>query len=186
MPAEARRIDVATLTPAALPDLYEVVNGEIVDKTTVGVRQVNIASRIFYFLCVFALPKRLGQPAIEALFHLHNDSPERRPDVAFVADSRWPFDLEAPEGNSWPVVPNLAVEVISPSNTYNEIRQKIQEYFAAGVELVWVVSTDLRQVEAFTAAGGYQLVTLDQNLKGDPVLPGFELPLRDLFSKRSQ
>jgi Uma2 family endonuclease len=171
-------------TSPRLPDLYEVVNGEIREASPMGVRQSTLAFRLGTFLEIFALPKELGQAAVESLFHLGDDTPERRPDVAFVLAERWPFDLESPEGNAWPVVPDLAVEVISPSNTYDEIRQKMHEYFRAGVRVVWVVSTVYREIEVFDPAGHYQLLTMDDVLKGDPVLPGFELPLRKLFSKR--
>lgn len=175
---------VPTAAAPSLPDRYEIVNGEIRELPPMGVRQMTLGFRIAMFLSFFADPKKLGQTVAETLFRLREGFTERKPDVAFVSAQRWPFDLEGPQTNAWAVVPNLAVEVISPTNTYDEIRQKMEEYFQAGVELVWVVSTALRQIEVFDAHRNYQLITINDVLKGEPVLPGFELPLRDLFSKR--
>jgi Uma2 family endonuclease len=185
VPAEARRIDVATLTPAALPDLYEVVNGEVIGKVFT-VRQLAIAARLGMFLHRHTEPRRLGQVVMLPLFHLGDGAPERRPILAFVADARWPFDLEAPEADVWPVVPNLAVEVIGPSDTVCEIARKVREYFRAGVESVWVVVTVTQQAHLYRSPTELRILSHEQTLHGDPVLPGFELPLRDLFSKRSQ
>jgi Uma2 family endonuclease len=149
-----------------------------------GARQISLAMRLAMFLCNFADPKKLGQVVNEALFSLREGHTERKPDVAFISAERWPFDLEGPQSNAWAVVPNLAVEVISPTNTYDEIRQKIEEYFLAGVEVVWVISTALKQIEVFDAARNYRLITINEVLNGEPVLSGFELPLQNLFSKR--
>lgn len=177
--------EAAPFTPTPkLPDRYEIVNGEIREVPPMGARQISLAMRLAMFLCNFADPRKLGQVVNEALFCLREGHTERKPDVAFISAQRWPFDLESPQTNAWAVVPNLAVEVISPTNTYDEVRQKMEEYFQAGVEAIWVVSTALRQIEVFDAARNYHLVTINDVLKGDPILPGFELPLRDLFSKR--
>ncbi len=170
--------------PPIYPDLYEVVDGEVRERKHVGTRQVTVGFRLACLLRDFVEPLQIGQAVSEALFHLRDGSSERRPDVAFVSAQRWPFDLDGPDSNAWNVVPNLAVEVISPSNTYDEIRNKTEEYFAAGVELVWVVSTVRREIQSYDPQRNYQLYTIEDTLKGDPVLPGFELPLRDLFSKR--
>jgi Uma2 family endonuclease len=181
-------VDILTEGPSTapqLPDLYEVVDGEIKERQ-VGARQVFIAFELACFLREFARPKRLGHAITEMLFHLRDGASERRPDAAFISSARWPFELEPPSSNSWSVVPDLAVEVISPSNTYDEIRQKINEYFEAGVIVVWVVSTIRQEVEVFQPGDIYQIVRLDEVLKGDPVLLGFELPLKELFSNRSR
>ena len=139
--------------PPRYPDLFEVVNGEI-KELNVGARQATLAFRLATFLEIFAKPKQLGQAVTEALFHLLDGNPERRPDVAFISAQRWQFDLEGPQENAWPVVPDLAAEIISPSNTYNEIQQKKEEYFQAGVIVIWVVNTELRKIEVFDNRGG--------------------------------
>jgi hypothetical protein len=81
------------------------------------------------------------------------------------------------------LVPDLAVEVLSPSNTEAEMARKRQEYFAAGVRLVWMVDPDARTVTVYTAPDQSTVLGEVDTLSGDPVLPGFTLPLRDLFAE---
>jgi len=168
---------------AVLPDLYEIVDGQV-KEIFVGARQMSISSRFNVLLSNFAEPLQLGQVVLEMLFHLREGYPQRRPDVAFVSADRWPHDLDAPESNAWPVVPDLVVEVVSPTNTFDEIHIKNEEYFQAGVRLVWVVSTRMRFIQVYTDAGQFYQLGMNDTLTGDPVLPGFTLPLKNLFSKR--
>ena len=79
--------------------------------------------------------------------------------------------------------PDLAVEVLSPSNTAQEMERKLHDYFAAGVLLVWYVDPVARTVEVFTAADQSVVLRQDQSLTGAPVLPGFLLPLSKLFAE---
>ena len=79
------------------------------------------------------------------------------------------------------LAPRLAVEVLSPSNTEQEMDRKLQDYFAAGVLLVWYVNPVQRTVQVFTAPNQALLLREDQDLTGDPVLAGFVLSLRDLL-----
>jgi Uma2 family endonuclease len=172
---------IVETSSARLPDLYEVVNGEIRELPPVGVEQVSIASRLVGFLTIFLFPRRPGRLVSEMLFHLADNRPERRPDVAYVSATRWPPRRKTPRTDAWSVVPELAVEVVSPTKTFGEIHGKIHEYFRAGVLLVWVVSTILEQVHVYTSPTERKILTRAELLRGDPVFPGFEPPLRDLF-----
>jgi Uma2 family endonuclease len=82
--------------------------------------------------------------------------------------------------------PDLAIEVLSPSNTPQEMERKLRDYFAAGVRQVWYVDPAPRTVEVFTAVDQSTLLHEDQSLSGEPVLAGFILPLRDLFGRLGQ
>ena len=64
----------------------------------------------------------------------------RRPDVAFVSTARWPLDRALPETGDWDVVPDLAVEVISPNDVFKDVLAKVREYFHYGVQVVWVIA----------------------------------------------
>jgi Uma2 family endonuclease len=64
---------------------------------------------------------------------------ERRPDLAFISHERWPLERRAPMAAAWEVVPDLAVEVVSPTNTANDVQDKVRDYCRAGVRLLWVV-----------------------------------------------
>jgi Uma2 family endonuclease len=81
------------------------------------------------------------------------------------------------------VAPDLAVEVLSPSNTVQEMDRKLRDYFAAGVRLVWYVDPVARTIQVFTAVDQVALLREDDTLTGDPVVPGFALPLRNLFAE---
>ena len=104
-----------------------------------------------------------------------NRDQSRKPDVAFVA-GRIPTDPEA----ILALVPTLAVEVISPNNTAEEMEAKVKEYLAAGTRLVWLTFPESRMVIAFWADGGAVFKSGD-TITAEPVLPGFACPVNDLF-----
>jgi Uma2 family endonuclease len=105
------------------------------------------------------------------------------PDVSFIAWARCP-QRRRPVGNVWAVIPNLAVEILSAGNTLGELRRKRDDYFLAGVELVWEIDPRTRTIAVFTQAAEPD-VTLAEGatLTGGTVLPGFLLPLTELFAE---
>jgi Uma2 family endonuclease len=143
-----------------------------------------LAGAILSVLRAFVVPRKLGVVAgADGMVRLFPDmNLIRMPDVAFVSWER----LEAcgTERRSVPqVAPDLAVEVLSEGNTPAEMRRKRQEYFDAGVRLVWVVDPTARTIDAYAAVD--QRVTLreGQLLDGGSVLPGFALELTVLFAE---
>jgi Uma2 family endonuclease len=107
----------------------------------------------------------------------------RMPDVTFVLGSRLPnrqVQLDQPFAD---LAPDLAVEVISPSNTPSEVAAKRQEYFQHGTSLVWVIDPRARTVEVFTGPTASTLLQQTDTLDGGAVLPGFSLPLAQLFAE---
>jgi len=197
-------VDEAIRQP--LPDLYEIVDGQVVDKTTgillpslpdlhevvdgqitekeMGARQLSIAFELAFHLGIFTRMEQAGHTVMEMLFELGDAGIRRRPDVAFISAGRWPADLEAPESNAWGVVPDLAVEVVSPTNTFDEIHEKTQDYFDAGVRQVWIVSTRTRTIQVYDTPTSMRQYGMNDTLTAQPVLPGFQLPIATLFSKR--
>ena len=179
--------NVSLETPAAMPNgdvLYEVVNGEYRELPPMGAFEVSVAGVLFFFLKGYGRAERVGRAEMEMLFLLEaTPKLELRPDVAFVRYDRWPRGKRVPQGAAWQIVPNLAVEVISPSNTWNEILGKIADYFRTGVQLVWVVSPATEQVYAYTAPNANRILNRADTLDGGDVLPGFKLPLRELFAE---
>jgi Uma2 family endonuclease len=170
--------------PTDKPDaLYEFVDGEWKETPRMGALAGFLASILVSELNAFARSKRRGFAVTEVLFRLHPNGPARRPDVAFVASDRSPFT--APEMDDPPafdVVPNLAVEVVSPSNGFDEVIAKIRDYFFAGVQLVWVVIPRQRQVYAYESPEQVRILSEKHELDGGAMLPGFRLPLADLFT----
>ncbi|MGH7129006.1 MAG: Uma2 family endonuclease, partial [Planctomycetaceae bacterium] len=105
----------------------------------------------------------------------------RIPDLSFISWDRWPGVEEFRAEAAPQVVVDLAVEVISKSNTRREMEGKLREYFAAGVRLVWYVDPVPKQVRVFNSPDEWTVLTENDILSGGDVLPGFELPLRELF-----
>src|ERR1022692_4052679 len=132
---------MSVATAATVPDdmLYEVVDGQIREKT-VGVRQGEIATLLIGFLFTFLRQHKLGRVLSETMFLIDAAKGlQRRPDVAVISHTKWPLNRLAPDVPAWEIVPDLAIEVVSPTNSTDEVQAKIQEYFEAGVGGVWVV-----------------------------------------------
>lgn len=164
-------------------ELYEIINGIRVRTPAMGVFAVWIASDLLFHLASFAKTKSLGRAIAEALFHLpdpiHRD---RRPDVAFVSFERWAKNRPIPPtDNAWDVVPNLAIEVISPNDKADDVEEKIAEYFQAGVQLVWVVYPTKAKIHVYHSLTQISVLTRNDTLDGGTVVPGFHLPLAELF-----
>jgi Uma2 family endonuclease len=106
---------------------------------------------------------------------------KRRPDLAFVSYSRWPREKPIEDTEAWDVVPNLAVEVVSPSNTAREILDKVEEYYRAGVERVWIIYPSQRVVYVYKSPTDVAVLADNCELKDESLLPGFCLPLQLLF-----
>ena len=107
----------------------------------------------------------------------------RIPDVSFVSWDRLP-ERRVPREPIPDLVPDLAVEVISRHNTRQEMDRKLQDYFTAGVRLVWYVyHTPRREVWVYVSPTEYTVVREDETLDGGAVLPGFQLALADLFAE---
>jgi Uma2 family endonuclease len=107
----------------------------------------------------------------------------RAPDVSFIPWSAFP-DGEAPMDEAyWSVTPALIVEVLSPRNTTAEIDRKLREFFAVGTSLAWVVDPRARSARVYTSLKRMRELDSTGMLDGGKVLPGFKLPLADLFAK---
>jgi Uma2 family endonuclease len=162
--------------------LYEVVNGERREVPRMGVLAGLIATILSSYLTVFARQHRRGMVFGEVLFNLGAGRSQRRPDIAFVSRERIPQDFNLAEDPPvLNIVPNLAIEVISPSNTAEEVFAKIREYFEAGVELVWVIYPRQRSLCVHKSQEVSRTLSATDELDGGTVLPGFRLPLLELF-----
>lgn len=126
----------------------------------------------------------IGRVVTEMLFHLPVPvNRDRRPDLAFVSFQKWAKHRAIPyTGGAWDVVPNLAGEVVSPNDEVDELQNKIADYFRTGVELVWVVYPAQQQVHVYQSLTKITVLTKADALDGGTVVPGFRLPLAELFT----
>jgi Uma2 family endonuclease len=181
--SEVPVIDLATVPPDADSNvLYEIVDGEYQEIEWMGAYEGTLASYLNHLINAFAVTKKLGLAVNEVLFALREDPQlQRRPDVAFVSYDRWPEQPDAP-GEAWDTVPDLAIEIVSPTNRAAEIDQKIGDYFGAGVRQVWVLYPQTRRTYVFTSPTETTVYNADDLIPGGDVLPGFELRINDLFA----
>ena len=162
---------------------FELIDGEIIEMAPPGGEHGTIAGGIYYFFRRFDPQHKLGIPTVEAGYY----SPSRRdillaPDAAFTRIERAPD----PFPRTWiPVMPDIAVEVKSPSNTLAALRGKAAIYLQHGTKIVWIINPIQRtaEVHRLGASGDMERETIgaDGALSGEEVLPGFTLELAALF-----
>jgi Uma2 family endonuclease len=170
--------------PAQDEPLYEIVDGQRVELQPMSAYATWLASRLHGCLWPYAEEHGLGTSVMEMLFILGTESDlRRRPDMAFVSAARWPLDRELPGTGDWDVVPNLAVEVISPHDVFKDVLAKLREYFHYGVQLVWVIAPEEQQVYVYASPTQVHVLTVRDELTGGEILPGFHLPLAHLFQR---
>ena len=184
-------IDSDTLPPAHLDSdaakFYEVVDGQIVENPPMGARESILASFLQDSMGPVARASRLGRVVTETLFWLDRASElKRRPDVAFVSTKRWSLRREVPDTESWDVVPDLTIEVISKSNSANTVARKIEEYFQAGVVLVWVIFPVTKKIYVYSSPTCVRILQVGDDLDGEGVIPAFRVPLSTLFGRKKK
>lgn len=166
-----------TLTP---PDdmLYERVDGQFVEKHVSAIA-VWLAGRLFELMNAAGRASRTGQAVNEMVFILDTERDlRRRPDVAFVSAERWPLDKLPPWETDWPIVPELAVEIISPGNSMNKMMRKLNEYFRHGVSEVWLALPEERSVHCYSGPKTVRILDAADMLS-TPLLPGWSLTVGD-------
>lgn len=159
----------------------ELVHGEIRVLAPAGGRHGGIAANVFLALSMYVVPRALGRCFTDGTgFALPpSDDVVRSPDAAYVLAGRLPDDT-LPDG--WiPIAPDFAVEVLSPSESHSDVMEKLDDYFAGGTTLAWVVDSRRRGVEVHAAGQPVRWVAWGAVLDGAPVLPEFRVAVAELF-----
>ncbi|MEZ6130089.1 MAG: Uma2 family endonuclease [Planctomycetaceae bacterium] len=163
---------------------YELVNGELVERHVSG-ESSHIAVLLIGLLTPFVSKGKLGylfgaDCGFQCFGLTTGDADRvRKPDVSFVATGRiTQVDYQA---GYVPVVPDLAVEVVSPNDKARELDEKLEEYLQAGVKLVWIVHPKTKTVDVHRPDGSDSRLRADDKLTGEDVIPGFECQVADLF-----
>jgi Uma2 family endonuclease len=161
--------------------LCELVDGVLVEKA-MGYRESLLACALIEVLRAFVRPRNLGLVSgADGMMRLFPGL-VRIPDVAFASWDRIP-NRRVPTAPIPELAPDLAVEILSEGNTEAEMARKRREYFEAGVRLVWLVDPEARTVSVYTAPEQATVLDATQTLDGGVVLPGFTLPLAELFAE---
>jgi Uma2 family endonuclease len=160
--------------------ICELVEGTLVEKP-VGWEESAIAILIARFLGNFVQPRRLGTVlGSDGMLRLIPGL-MRAPDVSFIARGR--LKRYKKGGERYPSIgPDLAVEVYSKSNTRAEIARKMDEYFAAGTRLAWVVDPKTETVRVHREPRKFVVLRVGDELNGGDVIPGLRIPVQDLFA----
>lgn len=175
-----------TLTPEQflrLPDAdqYELVDGKLVERHR-GWESSWVATQLLFFLTDYCRKNAAGWAnGSEAIYQCFPQRPNkvRRPDASFIRHGR--FENEQFPQGICTLAPDLAVEVISPNDTAYEIDEKVEEYLAAGVRLVWVVNPHTRTARVHRADGSVSQLHEADEMDGEDVLPGFRCRVGEFF-----
>jgi Uma2 family endonuclease len=161
----------------------ELVNGEVIEMTPVGGVHGKVTSRINRRLAEHVEQRGGGEVLVGDVGFVMSLSadPERvrAPDVAFISSRRLPGG-QLPQG-FLQGAPDLAIEVLSPTDSSLDIQQKVRDYLDAGASLVWVIAPQAKTATVYRADGSARLLREAEALDGEGVLPGFTLPLVEIF-----
>ncbi len=168
---------------ALMPDdgkRHELVAGELVVTPPPMPAHGESQAKTGSILLGFVRPRKLGRVFTETGFVISTDPDTvRAPDVAFVAADRLP-ESRLPRGY-FRFAPDIAVEVVSPSDTASGIRSRVRMWLEAGCRLVWVVYPASRSVTVYRSMSDVTMLESDDVLDGAPVFDGFGVSVSDLF-----
>jgi Uma2 family endonuclease len=157
----------------------ELSRGMLVREPPPGGRHGWLCADLFRTLDRFVTENKLGKVLIETGFRLAMDPPTvRGPDIAFIAAQRIPQGIPA---GFWELAPDLAVEVVSPSDRWSQVQDKVFDYLDAGTRLVWVVEPAKKRVIVYGARGEVSVLGESDVVDGGDVLPGFSVRAGDLI-----
>ena len=159
----------------------ELIRGVLHETTSSGLEHGEIAANLTILLGIFIMPRRLGRLATSDVGVWLERDPDtvREPDIAYFSAARLPPDVRITGYAEVP--PDLVVEIVSPSDTQREVRDKARMWLRYGVALVWVVQPYTRTVEVYEPGCAVVTHTDTDTLDGSEVLPGFTCPISDIF-----
>lgn len=164
---------------------YEIVNGELIDMGNPGALHGNIAIILSSALFAVVNAQKLGALFDSSTAFKMSNGNKRSPDISFFAKERLQGMTELPTG-FLEGAPDLVIEILSPGNTVEEIEEKVTEYFDNGARLVWVISPTQHYVLVYRCAQEPdRLLKSVDAFDGEEVIPGFMLPVADLFQPLS-
>ena len=173
--------------PATLQDLlntprdgrkYELVDGEIL-VSPAGMRHSEVGGNIACLIWEFLQRNPIGKVYSSDVGIAFPNGNVRSPDVTYVSLGKLPGGV-SPE-TFGEVIPDLAVEVLSPSDSLRELGRKIGEFLDNGVPLVWLVDPVRQTVTVYRSLTETQQLDVDDTITAEPVLPGFSVPIRRFF-----
>jgi Uma2 family endonuclease len=175
-----RRVSIDEFAEMPLEGIWELVDGEPIELTPAAGKSSRIGGRLYARLADHVEPNEVGWafPAETGFVLFPDRTTVRSPDAAVVRRDRLP---ELPD-SFVPLAPDLAVEVLSPSDRMAAALAKIAMYLDAGVHLVWLVDPASQTVTVFRPDATPAKLTVGDTLDGGEVLPGFMVPVAEIFA----
>jgi Uma2 family endonuclease len=161
--------------------LCELVDGVLVEKPMAGFESI-LAGILIHLLNAYLESNPRGVVLGESGSLWILPKKMRIPDVSFISMDRFP-GRKLPKERVYRVAPDLAVEVLSEGNTEGEMNLKLDEYFEAGVQLVWYIDPRTRSARIYTARDQVEIIDENGLLDGGDILPGFQIRLGELFAR---
>jgi Uma2 family endonuclease len=166
-----------------LPDdgsRYELVDGELERMPPTGEGHGDVDRQFIWLLDSYIRPRGIEKLFVETSFVLSLERRTvRQPDIAFVQAERLSGDRD--RDRSVRVVPDLVIEIVSPSDRRSAVVDKAHEYLRYGVRIVWVVDPPSRSVTIFRIDGSVEVLGNDDTIDGEDIIPGFRAMIRDIF-----
>ncbi len=159
---------------------YEIAYGEIKERPMPNPVHGRIQARIAAKMLLHVEENNLGAVYTETHFEFAKNL-SRIPDIAFISFERFPEEGED-KSSRWHIAPDLAVEVVSPTDDYENVQEKITEYFTFGVRQVWIISPESKTFTVYFSRTEVKILTETDELVGEEILPGFRLKLSDIFT----
>lgn len=177
---DAQLVTGEELMSMGLMGSYELIDGRIVPMTPAGEEHGLIEFKLGAALMAHVRSRRLGRVAggEVGIYTRRNPDRVRGADIVFISTDR---ANPEPEQGFLRTAPDLVVEITSPNDRWQDIQEKIEEYFAIGVRWVWIVEPTNRVVRVYRAVDDVQRLGEDDVLAGEGVLTGFLLPVKSLF-----
>jgi Uma2 family endonuclease len=155
---------------------YEYVKGELIPMPAASAEHGIVSARVFLHLGLYVRENQLGEVVTpDTGFQVG----ERvlKPDIAFLSTAHLPEDLS----KAFPVPPDLAIEVVSPSDAFRRVIEKAFAYIEAGTQIVWVIEPGSKTVTVYRSETDIKLLTREDTLDGEDVVEGFSCQVAQLF-----
>lgn len=169
----------------ALPEdgyIHEIVNGELVISPNNNFEHGDICIRLATALNVFVQARKLGVVLDSSTGFWMQNRNCRAPDISFVAKARL-RGLKRPPTAFFVGAPDLAIEILAPSNTPMEISERLADFFSSGTLLAWIIHPEEQFVEICHSPVQRKILGSGAVLEGEQLLPGFQYPIADLFKE---
>lgn len=162
-------------------DRHELIRGELRTMSPSGEEHGIVAGEVYTLVKDHVRAHNLGYvlAAETGFFIAHDPDTVRAPDMAFISARRFPTSGPSPKYSE--IAPDLLAEVVSPTDPAAELLAKVQQWLAFGVRLVWVVYPRTRSVIVYRSLAEPNVLTADDEISGEDVLPGFSCKVSDFF-----